>query len=79
MTRAPKKRETLENSLPYFTKTAFIARCRQDGVTASQALRADIDARLARKVAPGWTRVRAIAGAAEAVPTRIFRSHQAGA
>ena len=64
MTRAPKKSETLEIRLPYETKTAFMARCRQDGVTASEALRADIDARLARKVAPGWKRVRAIAGAA---------------
>lgn len=64
MTRAPKKSETLEIRLPYETKTAFMARCRQDGVTASEALRADIDARLTAR-APAWgRRVRAIAGAA---------------
>lgn len=65
MTRAPKKSETLEIRLPYETKTAFMARCRRDGVTASEALRADIDARLSRKASPAWgRRVRAIAGAA---------------
>jgi hypothetical protein len=65
MTRPPKKSESLEIRLPYETKTAFMDRCRQDGVTASQALRADIEARLSRKPAAGWSgRVRAIAGAA---------------
>lgn len=64
MTRAPKKSESLEIRLPYETKTAFMARCRQDGLTASEALRADIDARLARKSAAPWKQVRALAGAA---------------
>lgn len=65
MTRAPKKSETLEIRLPYETKTAFMDRCRRDGVTASEALRADIDARLTARAAPVWgRRVRAIAGAA---------------
>ena len=64
MTRPPKKSETLEIRLPYETKTAFMDRCRQDGVTASQALRADIEARLTRRPAAGWKRLRAVAGAA---------------
>lgn len=64
MTRPLKKSETLEIRLPYETKTAFMDRCRQDGVTASQALRADIEARLTRKAPAGWKRLRAVAGAA---------------
>ncbi len=64
MTRPPKKSETLEIRLPFETKTAFMARCRQDGVTASEALRADIDARLCRKPTTGWKGLRALAGAA---------------
>ncbi|MGQ3069074.1 MAG: EF-hand domain-containing protein [Brevundimonas sp.] len=43
MTRAPKKSETLEIRLPYETKTAFMARCRDEGRTASDALRVFID------------------------------------
>lgn len=64
MTRPPKKSETLEIRLPFETKTAFMDRCRRDGVTASQALRADIEARLTRKAPAGWKRLRAVAGAA---------------
>lgn len=64
MTRPPKKSETLEIRLPYETKTAFMDRCRQDGVTASEAVRADIEARLTRRPAAGWKRLRAAAGAA---------------
>jgi hypothetical protein len=48
-----KKSETLEIRLPYPTKLAFMARCRDEGRTASEALRGYIDgaveARPARK------------------------------
>ncbi len=65
MTRPLKKSESLEIRLPYETKTAFMDRCRQDGVTASEALRADIETRLRKAPAAGWSRrARAIAGAA---------------
>jgi hypothetical protein len=43
MTRPPKKSETLEIRLPYSAKTAFMARCREDGLTASEALRRFIE------------------------------------
>ena len=38
-----KKSETLEIRLPYPTKLAFMARCRDDGRSASEALRGFID------------------------------------
>src|SRR6195952_1800034 len=38
-----KKSETLEIRLPYPTKVAFMARCRDDGRSASEALRGFID------------------------------------
>ena len=38
-----KKSETLEIRLPYPTKLAFMARCRDDGRSASEALRQFID------------------------------------
>jgi len=41
--RPPKKSESLEIRIPYEAKTAFMARCRQDGRSASEALRAFID------------------------------------
>jgi len=44
--RAPKKSETLEVRLPHQTKTAFMARCRDDGQTASEAVRGFIEAEL---------------------------------
>ena len=52
--RAPKKSETLEVRLPYATKTAFMARCRDDGRTASEAVRAFVD----REVETGAERSR---------------------
>ena len=65
MSRPPKKSESLEIRLPYETKAAFMDRCRRDGVTASETLRAAIEARLNRRPAAGWSRrVRAVAGAA---------------
>ena len=37
--KPPKKSEMLEVRLPYEVKTAFMARCRTDGRTASEAVR----------------------------------------
>lgn len=45
-TRPPKKSETLEIRLPHPTKQAFMARCREEGVSASEALRGFIERRL---------------------------------
>ena len=60
-----KKSETLEIRLPYPTKLAFMARCREEGRSASEALRGFIDGelrpQLARPRRRGW---RLIAGAA---------------
>ena len=44
--RSPKKSETIEIRLPYAAKTAFMARCRDDGLTASEAVRRFIDREL---------------------------------
>ena len=41
--RGPKKSETLEIRLPHALKQAFMDRCRQDGRSASEALRAFIE------------------------------------
>lgn len=46
MTRPLKKSETLEIRLPYPTKLAFMARCREEGRSASEALRGFIDGEL---------------------------------
>jgi hypothetical protein len=45
--RKLKKSETLEIRLPYPMKLAFMARCRAEGVSASDALRGFIDGQLA--------------------------------
>lgn len=42
-----KKSESLEIRIPYPTKQAFMARCRDDGRSASEALRALIEGQLA--------------------------------
>ena len=42
-----KKSETLEIRLPYPTKLAFMARCRDEGRTASEALRGFIEGAVA--------------------------------
>lgn len=44
--KPPKKSETLEVRLPYDTKTAFMARCRDLGQTASDAVRGFIETEL---------------------------------
>ena len=66
--RKLKKSETLEIRIPYPTKVAFMARCRDDGRSASEALRAFIDGELDRRPypLPGGRRRpwRLIAGAA---------------
>jgi hypothetical protein len=49
--RGPKKSETIEIRLPYAAKQAFMARCRGQGVSASQALRAFIDGEVAAPAA----------------------------
>ena len=41
--RPPKKSESLEIRIPYDAKLAFMDRCRRDGRSASEALRAFID------------------------------------
>ena len=47
MTRPPKKSETLEIRIPHAAKQAFMARCKADGVSASEALRGFIEAQVA--------------------------------
>jgi hypothetical protein len=64
MTRAPKKSETLEIRLPYETKTAFMARCRDEGRTASDALRGFIDGEVEGRPTRSRSRVWIAAAAA---------------
>jgi len=52
--RPPKKSETLEVRLPHSVKAAFMSRCGETGRTASEAVRAFIEAELAS--APGRAR-----------------------
>ena len=47
-----KKSETLEIRLPYPTKLAFMARCRDEGRSASEAMRAFIEAALSQPRRP---------------------------
>ncbi|HEX8569503.1 MAG TPA: EF-hand domain-containing protein [Caulobacteraceae bacterium] len=71
MARPPKKSESLEIRLPYATKTAFMARCRVEGASASETLRTFIEDKLAsgRTVSPARRRLglRAAAAAAAAL------------
>jgi hypothetical protein len=46
MMRTPKKSETLELRLPYEAKQAFMARCEAQGRSASEAIRAFIEAEI---------------------------------
>lgn len=69
-----KKTETVEIRLPHATKTAFMARCRDEGRTASDAIRRFIDAELSQtsstrrspRLSPrlGWRPLLAVAGLA---------------
>ncbi|HEY5413122.1 MAG TPA: EF-hand domain-containing protein [Caulobacteraceae bacterium] len=64
---SPKKSETLEVRLPYSTKTAFMARCRVNGRTASEAVRhfieQDIDTRPPPSRRSRWRGWQALAAA----------------
>lgn len=64
--RRLKKSESLEIRIPYPTKEAFMARCRADGRSASEALRAFIDQQLEAPAKPRLSRrtLRLVAGAA---------------
>lgn len=62
-TRPPKKSESLEIRLPYAAKTAFMERCRREGRSASEAVRAFIDQQVDTPVARPRTRWRLVAGA----------------
>ncbi|MGX1588635.1 EF-hand domain-containing protein [Brevundimonas diminuta] len=64
--KSPKKTETVEIRLSHTAKTAFMARCRAQGMTASEAIRRFIDAdRGDVRVAP-WRQIwiAAVAGLA---------------
>ena len=67
--RAPKKSETLEVRLPFETKTAFMARCQDEGRTASEAVRGFIKAELERgaRRRARWTQIGVAAMAGLAV------------
>lgn len=83
--REPKKSETIEIRLSHDAKTAFMRRCRDDEVSASEAIRAMIDARIAdRREVSGrrkvhWRTIAAIAagvalGAGTAAPALAHAS-----
>jgi hypothetical protein len=63
----PKKSETLEVRLPHAAKQAFMARCQARGATASEAVRAFIEADLGKPAKPPSRRLHWIAAAAVAV------------
>jgi hypothetical protein len=85
MTRPPKKSETIEIRLPHPTKVAFMARCRDDGRSASEALRSFIDERIdgrAARRSPHWRllagALMAAAAATVALPSLAQTSEKAG-
>ncbi|MBS0331256.1 MAG: hypothetical protein JSS35_00680 [Proteobacteria bacterium] len=53
MSRPLKKSETIEIRLPYPTKLAFMARCKDEGRSASEALRGFIDGELEGRTGVG--------------------------
>ena len=65
--RPPKKSDTIEVRLSHAAKTAFMARCRRDDRTASEAIRSFIDAQIQGKPAfrskrlPYWRTLVAVA------------------
>lgn len=75
MPRPPKKSETLEIRLPYPTKQAFMARCRDDGRSASEALRGFIEREIEGMPRPSRARhwiagaLLAVAAGAVALPS----------
>jgi len=56
--KSPKKGETIEIRLPYATKTAFTARCRDEGRTVSDAVRGFIDSDLSQSLSAKASRLR---------------------
>tara|TARA_R110000764_G_scaffold169456_1_gene256634 strand:- start:91 stop:426 length:336 start_codon:yes stop_codon:yes gene_type:complete len=62
--KPPKKSESIEIRLPHATKTAFMARCRDEGRTASEAVRAfvegEIGGRGRRVRTRGWQALAAL-------------------
>jgi len=86
--RPPKKSESLEIRIPYPTKQAFMARCRDEGRSASEVLRDLIETRLTGEAAEAAKvarrRMRLIAGTlvalavgAVAVPSLARAPHEA--
>jgi hypothetical protein len=67
MPRPPKKSETLEIRLPYPTKQAFMARCRDHGRSASEALRGFIESEIEAPPRRPANALRWLAGAALAL------------
>jgi hypothetical protein len=65
-TTKPKKSETLEVRLPFATKTRFMARCRDDGRSASEAVRGFIEGEIEGPRRSGRSRVWQVAVAAMA-------------
>lgn len=61
--RPPKKSESLEIRLPYAAKTAFMERCRREGRSASEAVRAFIDQQVEAPAPRARTHWRLAAGA----------------
>ncbi len=57
--RAPKKNETIEVRIDDATKAAFMARCAQEGSSASDAIRGFIDARVSASSRSGRRRASA--------------------
>jgi hypothetical protein len=87
-TRPPKKSESLEIRIPYPTKQAFMARCRDEGRSASEVLRGLIELNLADETTEvakaARRRFRLIAGTlialavgAVAVPSLARAPHEA--
>ena len=56
--KLPKKSETIEIRLPHATKSAFMARCREEGRTASDAVRGFIELELDQAARPPAGRLR---------------------
>ena len=87
MTRPLKKSETIEIRLPYPTKLAFMDRCRQEGRSASEALRGFIDGELEGRTTKTATRLAprlvigaliAAAAGAMALPSLAHTTQRAG-
>jgi hypothetical protein len=85
-TKSAKKNDTIEIRLPDETKAAFMERCRQDGRTASEAVRTFIDEHLAphssvRRRRPSFLRigvagiVGAVLGVGVAAPSMANSAH----